>query len=99
MTARGGTWKVSSVPCTWAGCASPLNTRNTTKARKSLLRMKDSPLYRKMLAHAEKSDLGIWLFQIVNQAIADGQLNKSHYAGAVFQASYHHQRDDYRIPD
>ncbi len=47
------------------------------KSAESLLRMKDSELYSKMLAHAEKSDLAVWLFQIVNEAIANGELNKN----------------------
>ncbi|MBE0600257.1 MAG: TetR/AcrR family transcriptional regulator [Firmicutes bacterium] len=46
------------------------------KAAESLLRMKDSELYRKMLARAEKSDLAVWLFQIVGESIANGELNK-----------------------
>ncbi|HPJ01710.1 MAG TPA: TetR/AcrR family transcriptional regulator [Candidatus Limiplasma sp.] len=47
------------------------------KAAESLMRMKDSELYHKMLAHAEKSELALWLFQIVAQAIANGELNEN----------------------
>jgi AcrR family transcriptional regulator len=47
------------------------------RSAESLMRMKDSELYRKMIAHAEKSDLAVWLFRVVSQSIADGELNKN----------------------
>ncbi len=47
------------------------------KCAESLLRMKDSELYHKMIAMAEKSDLAAWLFQVVGEAIANGELNKN----------------------
>jgi AcrR family transcriptional regulator len=44
------------------------------RCAESLLQMKDTALYRKMLAHAEKSELAVWLFQVVNRAIDRGEL-------------------------
>lgn len=47
------------------------------RCAESLLKMKDSALYRKMLAYAEKSDLAVWLYQVVSQSIAGGELHPS----------------------
>lgn len=43
----------------------------------NLLQMKDNTLYRKMIARAEQSELALMIYQVVNQAIADGELNKA----------------------
>lgn len=47
------------------------------RCAENLLQMKDTTLYRKMIARAEQSELALMLYQVVNQAIADGELNKA----------------------
>ncbi len=39
-----------------------------------ILQMTDSALYQKMLAKAEKSELAVWLFQMMSRAIENGEL-------------------------
>ena len=55
------------------------------RCAESLLQMKDPTLYRKMIARAEKSELAILLFQAVNRAIDEGELNENITPELLFQ--------------
>ena len=44
------------------------------RCAQSILQIKDSALYRKMLKNAESSELAIWMFGIVNRAIEAGEM-------------------------
>ena len=46
------------------------------RCAQSILQIKDSALYRKMLKNAESSELAIWMFEIVNRAIEAGEMPK-----------------------
>lgn len=46
------------------------------KCAQSILQIKDSELYRRMLKSAETSELAVWMFQIVNRAIENGEILK-----------------------
>ncbi len=46
------------------------------RSAQSLLRMKDTPLFGKMIAYAEKSDLAMWLYRFAGQAIQNGELHE-----------------------
>ncbi|MFH1513365.1 MAG: TetR/AcrR family transcriptional regulator [Bacillota bacterium] len=44
------------------------------RAAQSFLQIKDTELYRRMVANVDKTDLFVWLYTFVSQAIANGDL-------------------------
>lgn len=54
------------------------------QATQRFLQIRDSALYQKMLERAEKSELTVWLYKIVNRAIANGEMAEGMTAELFF---------------